>query len=459
MAPTEAGIHDNCLPSHLGLVQAEVENALKKQAQAAAAASTEQPALPNTHAVKESFQRKLYPQGAEVFREGQAGRYAYLIERGRVEVSARRRGKRYTIATLGPGDLFGEMALLDRRVRSATATVLDETEVVAISRDQLQRKMKTADPVLDLLVKVILHRFRSTLRHLLESENLAPDVQSETGGLRAVGEATRELAITQIKMAEELRAALERDEFRVFYQPIVRLRDGQTAGLEALIRWQRPAHGLVPPAGFLSLSEDTGLICPIGRWVLERACADLAGFQKRFAAAAPGSPSLFVSVNVSAQQLQDPEQVAALGEVVERSGIDPAQIKLEITEGLLIDNPEAASVALEGLKRLGVKLAIDDFGTGYSSLSYLRRYPIDTVKIDRSFVEAMRKDHGSLQIVRAITQLAQTLGMDVVAEGVERQEDIRHLQEFGCHYAQGYLFSKPAPFRQMLNFLGKRIRN
>ena len=431
---------------------------MDKRAKLRTTPTTERAPPDDSLGVEDFFQRKLYPQGAEMFREGQVGEYAYLIERGRVEISALRRGKRRVIATLGPGDLFGEMALLDRRVRSATANALEETEVVAISRDQLQRKMKNADPVLDLLVKVILHRFRSTLRRLLESEYVTPDGHSDTGGLRAVGEETRELAITQIRLAEELHAGLERDELRVVYQPIIRLQDGHTAGLEALVRWQHPARGLLSPSGFIELSEDTGLVGPLGRWVLERACRDLAQFQERFGGAFPDLPRLFLSVNISAQQLQDPEQVARLGEVLARSEIDPAQVQLEITEGLLIDDPQAASVALEGFKRLGVTLAIDDFGTGYSSLSYLRRFPLDTIKIDGSFVQAMLRDRNSMQIVRAIVQLAQTLGMDVVAEGVEEREALGPLLEFGCDYAQGYLVSKPVPSDQVLDLLTERIR-
>ena len=431
---------------------------MDKRAQLSASRPAERPPRAESRPVKEFLQRQLYEPGAEIFREGQPGEYAYLIERGRVEVSALQRGARYVIATLGPGDLFGEMAFLDHRVRSATATAVDETEVVAIGPEQLKQKIKKTDPVLDLLLKVILHRFRSTLRRMLESEQMAPDAHSQTGGLRAVGEETRELAITQIKVAEELRAALGRDEIRVFYQPILSVRGRYIAGLEALVRWQHPVRGLVPPSGFLGLAEDTGLIGPIGRRVLERACHDLVRFQEHVGGLFPELPPLFVSVNVSARQLQDPEQAASLGEVLEQSDIDPALVKLEITEGLLIDNPEAAGVALEGFKRLGVTLAIDDFGTGYSSLSYLCRFPIDTLKIDQSFVQAMSKDHNSLQIVRAITQLAGTLGMDVVAEGVEKPEALSSLREFGCHYAQGYLVAKPLPFQQVLDVLARQSR-
>ena len=441
----------------VGSVETTRVSALGKQAKLSAKPTTEQPSPDDSRGVEESFQRKLYPLGAEIFREGQPVGYAYLIERGRVEISAIRRGKRYIVATLGPGDVFGEMAPLDRRVRSATATVVDETEVVAISPDQLQRKMKTADPLLELLIKVILHRFRSTLRRMLEGEDPGPHADSETGGSRAAGEETREFAIAQVKLAEELHAALEGDELRLVYQPIIRLRGGYTAGLEALVRWQHPARGLLYPSGFIELSEDTGLVGPLGRWVLERACRDLVQFQERFGGSFPDLPRLFLSVNISAQQLQDPEQVARLGEVLARSDIDPAQVQLEITEGLLIDDPQAASVALEGFKRLGVTLAIDDFGTGYSSLSYLRRFPLDTIKIDGSFVQAMLKDRSSMQIVRAIVQLAQTLGMDVVAEGVENREALGPLREFGCDYAQGYLVSKPVPSDQVLDLLTKRI--
>jgi len=246
-------------------------------------------------------------------------------------------------------------------------------------------------------------------------------------------------AVARLQFEGDLRHAIEREELRVYYQPIVSIADKRITGLEALVRWQHPERGLLPPAQFISLAEETGLIMALGEWVLRQACRQARAWRQVF----PNEPPLIVSVNISAKQLARHDLITQTRRILQETGVDPSQIKLELTESAAMENAERTRRTLHELKQLGVQLAIDDFGTGYSSLSYLRRFPIDTLKIDRSFVTRMDHDVENLEIVRAILGLARNLGMDVVAEGAEAAGEVSHLKVLECDYAQGYFFSKP----------------
>lgn len=240
-----------------------------------------------------------------------------------------------------------------------------------------------------------------------------------------------------LQMETDLRRAHERGEFFVNYQPIVALDDFHVCGFEALVRWQHPERGLISPLDFIPVAEEGGQILRIGQWVLREACQQLKRWQEKF----PADKSLYVTVNLSAKQFAQPDLVAQVKEILAETDLDPNTLKLEITESVLMDDFESAADLLFQLRALGVRLSIDDFGTGYSSLTYLHRFPIDTLKIDRSFV--MRMDKDNVEIVRTILSLAENLGMDVVAEGVETQEQMALLRDLNCQNGQGYLFSKP----------------
>ena len=243
-------------------------------------------------------------------------------------------------------------------------------------------------------------------------------------------------ALQRLHLETDLRGAVEREEFELAYQPVVSLADGRIAGFEALARWRHPGRGLLQPAEFISAAEDTGLIVPIGRWVLREACRQMRDWNRRYGAA------LSVNVNLSPRQFAHPALAADVAAALHETGLPAAFLKLEITENLLMGDAGGAAATLEELKTLGVDLCIDDFGTGYSSLSYLHRFPIDTLKVDRSFI--MRLGDGQTeQIVRTILVLARTLGMRAVAEGVETAEQADSLRAMGCEYAQGYRFSHP----------------
>jgi len=245
-------------------------------------------------------------------------------------------------------------------------------------------------------------------------------------------------AVTLLQLETDLRRAIERQELQLYYQPIISLRTRQAIGFEALIRWQHPTRGMVSPDEFIPIAEETGLIIPIGDWLLREACRQMQVWRQIFSDRSP----LMINVNVSGKQFSSylPKQVS---QILQETGLDPRQLKLEITETLLMENAEYAVIHLTQLQGLGVQLAIDDFGTGYSSLSYLYRFPIDTLKIDRSFISRLDSDGEQLAIVRTIIMLAWNLGMEVVAEGVETSKQLAQLRALRCEYAQGYLFAKP----------------
>jgi diguanylate cyclase (GGDEF)-like protein/PAS domain S-box-containing protein len=261
-------------------------------------------------------------------------------------------------------------------------------------------------------------------------------------------------AVERLEIESDLRRALERQEFRVVFQPIVSLETGETVEVEALVRWQHPDRGLVPPPAFIPVAEETGLIVPIGQWVLEAACRQA----RLWHAEHPNDPPLVMSVNLSARQFQHPGLVADIARALGEAELDPSTLKLEITESVVMRDAEAATETLRQLKSLGIRLAIDDFGTGYSSLSYLKRLPVDTLKIDRSFVHGLGQDDQDTAIVRSIVALAKTLHLSVTAEGIEipaQQAQLRHL---GCDRGQGYLFGRPAPAEALRVTLARETR-
>jgi len=290
-------------------------------------------------------------------------------------------------------------------------------------------------------------------------EDILRDADTAMYRAKALGKARHEvfdeemhaLALNLLQMESDLRRAQERNEFIIEYQPIVSLNDFRVCGFEALLRWQHPERGLISPQDFIPVAEEGGQILPIGQWVLQQACAEMRRWQESF----PADPPLFVTVNLSAKQFAQADLIDQVKCSLDQSGLDPNCLKLEITESVVMDNIETATAMLFQLRALGVRLSIDDFGTGYSSLSYLHRFPIDTLKIDRSFVTRIVNDKENIEIVRTILMLAENLGMDVVAEGVETQEQMALLRQLFCHSGQGYFFSKPLSVDEA----GKMIRD
>ncbi len=261
------------------------------------------------------------------------------------------------------------------------------------------------------------------------------------GGYEIFDEVMRSRVIEHMQTENDLRRALQRDEFVLHYQPTVRLADGSIAAMEALLRWDHPERGLIGPLAFIPVAEESRLIVPIGRWVIEQACRQAALWQRLRPDAAP----VGVAVNLSPRQLADPELIHHIEASIEANGIEPSTLWLELTESTVLDDTTYVEATLGSLNRLGVRLVLDDFGVGFSSLGYLKRLPLSMVKLDRSFVENVTESPHDAAIVRAVSEMAETIGLGVVAEGVETEEQVRAARDLGCGYAQGFHFSEPVP--------------
>jgi EAL domain-containing protein (putative c-di-GMP-specific phosphodiesterase class I) len=257
-------------------------------------------------------------------------------------------------------------------------------------------------------------------------------------------------ALSRLDTESSLRRAEERGELQVRYQPIVSLRSGTVVGVEALLRWDHPGRGLLGPGDFIHVAEETGLIVSMGAWILDKACRQVACWQAEH----PDLEPLHISVNLSGRQLGHPALVADVHAILASTGVAPGQLELEITESVLMDDVDRSAETLLALKALGVKLVVDDFGTGYSSFSYLRRFPVDVLKVDRSFVDGLGTNPGDAAIVTAIVTLAHTLGLQAVAEGVETPEQLAELRRLDCDLAQGYLLSRPGTGDDISTLLG-----
>jgi diguanylate cyclase (GGDEF)-like protein/PAS domain S-box-containing protein len=251
--------------------------------------------------------------------------------------------------------------------------------------------------------------------------------------------AMHERAMQVLELEGDLRTALEQEQFRLVYLPVVSLETKKIIGFEALVRWEHPTRGLIPPAEFVPVAEETGVIIPLGIWVLREACAQMAKWKQQI----PAHDDLTMSVNLSAKQLQQADLVFQVSDVLRETGVEPNRLKLEVTETVLMDDPEYSTSVVQKLNDLGIQVQIDDFGTGYSSLSYLNRLHIDTLKIDRSFISSLGSPGERAVIVHAIIRLARELGINVIAEGVETSEQLQSLRSLECAHGQGFLFSQP----------------
>jgi EAL domain-containing protein (putative c-di-GMP-specific phosphodiesterase class I) len=381
--------------------------------------------------------RRFLAEGEWLFHEGDPGDTAFVIENGLLEVCREEDGNRERIAQLGPGDMLGEMSLIDKLPRSASAFARLPTRLRVLTPDHLKEKLADADPLLRLLLKMILKRYR---------------IATDTDGKVVEGEQQqdRDAVIKRIELEHELEQALEREEFVLYFQPIVSLDSFTTVGFEALVRWVSPARGFVPPGEFIPVVEESHLIHGVGKWIRREGCKAL----KRLAAVATAhGDSIFVNVNLSGKQLATPDIFTEIKSAIDDSGINPGQLKLEITESLLMNNLDSATELLNRCRELGAQIALDDFGTGYSSLGYLRRLPINTIKVDRSFVAPVTEDAGSGKILKAISALGHSLGMNLVAEGIETREQALSLSQLGFEYGQGFLFSKAVPEAQARELL------
>jgi diguanylate cyclase (GGDEF)-like protein/PAS domain S-box-containing protein len=287
---------------------------------------------------------------------------------------------------------------------------------------------------------------------LRDADTAMYQAKAEGGVHSAFNPAMHGRAVRRLYLENDLRHAVRREEFVLRYQPIFDFRNKRAWGLEALVRWRHPQRGLLGPSEFVPLAEETGLIIPIGGWILREACRWAKGWQDN----RPAKPPLTVIVNFSAKQLRHPDCVGSIVEALRKSGLEAQSLGLDVTESALIDALEGNALILQRIKALGVKLSIDDFGTGYSSLSYVKRLPADVIKVDKLFVEGVGEDAEHTAIVEMVVELAHTLGMEAIAEGVEGEGQAALLEEMGCDKAQGFHFAKPPPPKAVSGFLAKQ---
>jgi diguanylate cyclase len=392
-----------------------------------------------------SLDRIAAPTGTLLFAEGDAGSSAYLIDYGKIEIFLVREGRETILATRGPGEIVGEMAIIDSRPRSASARVVEDSDLIVITAEQIAHRIAQTDPILRMCLGVVIARYRETVA-MIDQGDRRPS--PAPGATPASGEF--EAALGTLSLESEIRRALKKDEFELFYQPIVRLPSRRLAGFEALLRWRHPQRGLIQPDAFIPIAEASGLIVEITDWCLARVGRAFPEIARAALRNVGAVDPLYMSVNISGHDLARASFVGSVTAMLDRTGIDPSRIKLEVTESVLMRDPLGAVAALEACRRLGLTIALDDFGTGYSSLSYLSTLPIATLKIDRSFVRSMIQASASRKIINMILRLAVELDIPVVAEGIETLHEEQALAEFGCAFGQGYLFGKPATLKETL---------
>lgn len=408
-----------------------------------------------------------------IFREGDEGDCAYIIESGMVEISLDKDGNKLVVASLTKGDILGEMAIIDRERRSASARAVVPTVATAIPLDYVSQKIEQSDPTVRMFLRLAMTRYRDLNTRLgqvfeelsasnpagisrevfesttMELKNVVSQfskmhqridsaVTNKTTPTDSSVVGDEMLQNTKILITEDklLKSAFQNKQFRLHYQPIVDLSNHRIVGCEALVRWQHPSGELILPDRFIPQIEKNGLIVDLGYWIAEQACQFQSQLENDF------NHNIFVSINLSGKQFEDYFLVKRLSDIMSKTAVRPEQIKFEITESLLMDNPELATESLNELKETGAKLAIDDFGTGYSSFSYLHRFPFDTLKIDRVFISAMARSKKSNQIVKSLVNLSHDLEMNVVAEGIETAQEARLMKQYKTEYGQGYFFSR-----------------
>lgn len=387
---------------------------------------------------------KTYDIGDIIMRQGDSGDYAYIIEEGRVEIRIERpNGETLVVGTRGEGAMIGEMSLIDNAPRTATVVALEKCSLLAITKDDFTRRLDHADPVLRMTIEVILTRYRDTLTRADIKQERTHWPMAESVEKQYLQEND---AVDSIRIANEFSTALSDGSVSLHYQPIVNLQTGDIFGFEALMRWVHPERGFISPGIFIPIIEDNGQIVEASKWAFRESCnalkrmQDITGYHNKF----------HMSVNFSSTDFSSDDFIDNIYNTISETDVHADHIHLEITERLLMSQPETAKHSLDMCRKAGMGISIDDFGTGYSSLSYLHSFPINTLKIDQSFVRDMHKDESSLELVRCIASLGKTLNMKIVAEGVEQKEEAKLLKDMGCEYAQGYYFAKPMSEADMI---------
>lgn len=373
-------------------------------------------------------------QGVTLFEEGDAPTTAFLIEAGEVEISTSRDGKVTKLAHLGPGDLLGEMAVIDDSPRTATATALTDCTLLAIDKAQIAERLDQTDPIIRALLEGQLKRYRGALAVM---GGQVPMADEPPAAIEALGAG-------KIRLETQLRDAIGNNGLDLRLQPLFGLQTGRIDGYEALVRWNHPVRGPVSPAEFIALAEETSLIVPVGEYVLDAAIRALTTLRDH-----GDGPVPFIAINVSARQLAEAGLIERILERTRAARLPTACVQVEITESQALDYKMVKEV-IAHCQREGIKVALDDFGTGYSNLGHLHELPFDKVKVDQAFARNMVSDPRAMVLVEAIVAMIHGLGANTVVEGIETQEQLEILRRLGCHYAQGYLIGKPQPLADVL---------
>jgi FOG: EAL domain len=386
-----------------------------------------------------------------IFSEGDAGDCAYIIEKGRVLVYITKDREEIPLSILGEGEIFGEMSLIDNHNRSASVRALEEVRLSIVTKQQLFERVSTADTVVQLLMRVLLKRLRRNNMTTQANAKLS-DVNLESTSVH--DDESAQTALNQIKLENQIFQAFQNQEFALHYQPIVDLKTKKIVGCEALIRWNSPTRGVVAPNLFIDIIENSSMVIPIGHWIINQALKDLKNIQAdlRNHGKNDVADNFMMSINISGRQFTHSDFLHNLEDLREKHDLNTKNIKLEMTERIMMDG----ALALETLHRCrqeGYSVSIDDFGTGFSSLQYLTQMPISFLKVDRSFVMKLLHDPRSKAVVSSIIYLASAMKMEVIAEGIESNEESNMLENLGAQYGQGYLFSKPVELNKFLALL------
>lgn len=399
--------------------------------------------------MNENENKKSFKSGETVMKQGDAGQCAYIIESGRVEILVEMAdGQTQYVGSRGAGTMIGEMAIIDGSPRTATVRATENCELLEITKDDFSLRLENADPVLHMATKVILTRYRDMLKRSQITGETSLMGEAENIELTYAQDSS---AVETVKITNDFETALKGDEISLHYQPLIDLQNNKIAGFEALMRWNHPEKGPISPAVFIPIIEDSGLIVKASAWGLKESLTALKRIEHR----AGYDHDLFMSVNFSSRDFSAPDFLDNLYETISVTDVAPAQVHLEITERILMGQPDNAKETLSMCQKAGMSISIDDFGTGYSSLSYLHYFPIDTLKIDRSFVKDMLNDEGSLALIKSIIGLGKSLNMKIIAEGVENKEEGVLLKKMGCDMAQGYYFARPMPEKDVTEFVSK----
>jgi len=399
----------------------------------------------------ENSSAQTFQTGDIIMRQGEVGACAFIIESGRVEIILTKDdGSEMSLGTRGAGAMIGEMALIDKAPRTASIKALETCQLLEITQHDFSQRLEKADPILKMTTQVILTRYRDTLARSGIMNNGESCMLAETMELE-YAEGTS--AIESVKIDNDFRKGLHSGEVTLHYQPMISVETGRISGFEALMRWTHPELGFISPAQFIPIIEDSGFIVEASQWALKKSLIDLKHIEGR-----TGHDDYFMSVNFSSNDFASDNFVNSVYEALSITDVEPKNLHLEITERLLMGQPDQAKETLDMCRKAGMHIAIDDFGTGYSSLSYLHYFPIDILKIDQSFIREMLSDSNVMALVKSMLQLSKSMDIKTVAEGVETIEEARVLKELGCDTAQGYYFARPMPEDEVIDFINNSQR-